>query len=103
MSISMMNIDSLFGLLNDESNLTTSCEHRCLTWNSRTCPALTPPPSLEQVPHLEQPEVTAAAIIAWVRGEDVAGDGDAASLTERKAPLDQLRALYGALWASAEE
>jgi hypothetical protein len=44
------------------------------------------------VPHLEQPAVTAAAIAAFARGGDVAGDGDS-RVASPPSPLEQLNAL----------
>ena len=46
------------------------------------------------VPHLEQPEVLAAAVVAFLRGAPVAGDADAdAGLAAASSPLARLDVL----------
>ena len=56
--------------------------------------AAAPRPSVHRshgaVPHLEQPSVTAAAIVAFLRGETIAGDDDASALVVVPSPLERL-------------
>ena len=63
---------------------TPRLEHSCLcTYNASFLP---------HAQHLEQPEVTATAIVAFIRGDLVPGDGDVTAVVARARDVERLRA-----------